>query len=1311
MTAPTSAHHGRQIAPSRPQERTASQTLVSTVSNLSRHASSGFTSLTSAAAARGLALSKKPWQQQTTRPQTTGDAPTSPSAATTSPLAAGVSGTSPRGHLGTDVFNGSPSPIFEAMGGHRPEAAVHQDTFAPELCDLHSLLTSQEQITWAHLDWLPGGAVGPRPRQALFLAYATGGLQIYALDEDSDTLLEMINFQQVLFPDDRIAGRVLCAKAQKLASGKCRLIMVTEGDNASLVLATCSLDSHTVDRTYALPLVSSKQSQPADAMLCATLQIDQRHLVLAQSHPPAIHVLNALSLQPVHTPIIDVASASLAQSLPPPFHLAGRVLVYASTRVIPSDNVIKPPTLRAATAASSSPATKPFNPGPPHAKMTPEQVRAAAIEVGAQASDMAKRLGGGLRAGVRNLGDWSSPYLTQHAPTGAGAGAGGRGLHADPATTSSPNTSPSLAPLVNRERNSDVTIGDDETDVSRFDDTASATTVRIVEIGAGQEVVVAEFRGTRNNVACVKMDATGQLLLLADSLGHSFNVYEVMPLPACLRGPLAAAPSPPVLHRFKLLRGMTSAHVCDVFWSAHSKWVGVLTQTGTVHLYALGPLHGPHARPLGSTLTAMARSPRLDPPNAVPAGAAPTNAVSDPFALPGLPHDSRIPRISAMPTTLCTSNQRIANALIDGRTPERTGPFMDVLTFHPVSASLVLARVSPSKERSLDAMRQSVMTAGGAVTAAASSRVSGLTAMMRRSTSHPSALAQGQASPSASASASASASKSPTAPQTLKGSCRTLAIWNDLARTRENPEVRPSASDVEASSPPSCDAPQRPPRGWVSLAEVQTYDRTPRALSRPLYLSHQIQFHSWKHSSMVPSRVKSVLMDISRAAKDDIEVRVSVRITPGTADDGGDDVGLDADHFLYGEKLASAMAAADFENVDYGSSPSSRIPSFPQGQPARRPNWRASVANGITIPVRLGVAASREMSGLRAMRPGSAARRGPGRSDDSHSISFDEDVTHDAYIFADARAAQPSPNGEAASPPSRRASSSGGGRRDISSGSFRSARGTSLSPFARAAMAATSSPGEGSTPDTSPTTASDDGCASAGRGGGSFGLSFDDDDDDPGAGDHDDLWTAARGLQEDVEGDPLGWDSFPDPEFGVGTAKAPTVALTEAASERPAGEDFVVGGLVLDEDVRSHAVTTDETLPPFSRKAGPVADTATASSASVRASGAASSARSPFASTAPKVASNEQDPKSLLPPMRGLATKPPVSPAVVPTGRPGGGGHRSPASPVATAPSIPGPTALHNGRPFAAAPSKSTRGGGTGSSVIAERNKRHGAAS
>ncbi len=153
-----------------------------------------------------------------------------------------------------------------------------------------------------------------------------------------------------------------------------------------------------------------------------------------------------------------------------------------------------------------------------------------------------------------------------------------------------------------------------------------AGSVRVVDLGS-EGRTVSTFLPSGHAVVALAFSPCGRMLLTADILGHAFHVFELT-----VAGTFANAgtfASSTVAHRYKLMRGITTADVVHAEWSHNAQWVTVGTRSGTVHVYAVNPFGGvpiignhvegkvrnPQVlQPFGVSLASLARSIRPSPP-------------------------------------------------------------------------------------------------------------------------------------------------------------------------------------------------------------------------------------------------------------------------------------------------------------------------------------------------------------------------------------------------------------------------------------------------------------------------------------------------------------------------------------------------------------------------------------------------------------------------------------------------------------------------------------------------------------------------
>lgn len=105
-------------------------------------------------------------------------------------------------------------------------------------------------------------------------------------------------------------------------------------------------------------------------------------------------------------------------------------------------------------------------------------------------------------------------------------------------------------------------------------------------------------------LSCMAFDPSGSLLLTADTLGHNFHLFHVLPHPIC---PSLSA----IHHLYTLHRGDTTATVHGIAFSLDSRWVSVSTVRGTVHVFPITPYGGPITVRTHSSRRVVNRSSRF----------------------------------------------------------------------------------------------------------------------------------------------------------------------------------------------------------------------------------------------------------------------------------------------------------------------------------------------------------------------------------------------------------------------------------------------------------------------------------------------------------------------------------------------------------------------------------------------------------------------------------------------------------------------------------------------------------------------------
>lgn len=111
---------------------------------------------------------------------------------------------------------------------------------------------------------------------------------------------------------------------------------------------------------------------------------------------------------------------------------------------------------------------------------------------------------------------------------------------------------------------------------------------------------VSHFKISTDPLLFLSFNPSSTLLLTSSIDAHSFHIFELRPYSrvgkSCISGRRSTVShrEATVWHRYKLVRGYTSADVRDVVWAWDSKIVTVVTARGTHHLFAIHPAGGQH---------------------------------------------------------------------------------------------------------------------------------------------------------------------------------------------------------------------------------------------------------------------------------------------------------------------------------------------------------------------------------------------------------------------------------------------------------------------------------------------------------------------------------------------------------------------------------------------------------------------------------------------------------------------------------------------------------------------------------------------
>ncbi|KAN0065246.1 hypothetical protein ACQY0O_001743 [Thecaphora frezii] len=936
-----------------------------------------------------------------------------------------------------------------------------------------------DQVEWSRWDRL---RVGPRLVPVLISAYASGTLQM--LQVDGDNVKEILNLPSTALQDHdhrymSPPPRILAACCRPGAQAE--LLVVVD---APLEVLSYSLETHTT--LHRARLSGPDGSFAASGLDRCDLQCNERFACVSLSHPGSIHVLRTDGLLYAMDVLVDVASSPHHGNAP--MSLSGRLLAYATTRTSPITEIVadvRRPTATSglSTAAGvgaggsvggvggvgsgSGGATSGGGGGgrtrsntQSHGLSGVRDAREQMMETSAQVGDVARRVSGNVLSGMRTLGEWGSNYLagTALSPPAAGQLASSpNGGQSGPLSRSAPISSHlSQRPASSAAGSPRLTAVSSNGTRARRSPTlveaeyeamaSTSTVVRIVDLGRLGSAV-ATFVPSGHPVAHVALSPNGQLCLTADSLGHAFHVFEVQVVGAFGGSRDAREAQAPPLHRYKLLRGVTSAEVVAAQWSADTQWVAVCTRTGTVHIYALNPFGGPNSvrnhitgkicnatsiPPLSVTVSSVVRTARPSVPVEGRAKQHDTNPspsrLHGPFAdsADGVVEDptDALRTLAAPAFMMLGAAQRPEGSLFAARSGSAHSCAFDLLTFDSKSLSVSLHTAEMSSSRGIgeaqggEAAQHSgagrrpgsasatiathggssgggVGGAGGSISigghaggSGSSSGTSGLTQMMRKAGGG--LLHGGSSEPR------------------LTGECHRVAVWNGLApvtraRNANLPVISSGSTWAQLSSKRRAASGGRSPRSSIAKAEIETYSQALRVLPASIYLSRQCFFFVFEGSATDLLDAATGLLALHRAPTRSLAVRQVATI-----------VGLSGADLTYDDRLAGAFDELDISGRSLDlRSPSSRIPSFPQGHRAKTAGWTSrsipirTVAGGIGGGLyRAGRELSRGVELARRRTNGSFAARasdGSKSQEEQHtSLSFDGD-DGDVDMFAELR--------------------------------------------------------------------------------------------------------------------------------------------------------------------------------------------------------------------------------------------------------------------------------------------------------------------
>lgn len=357
------------------------------------------------------------------------------------------------------------------------------------------------------------------------------------------------------------------------------LLLVTAPNSISsgLVISRYSFLSNRIFHSQSL----SSSSISSDLSLSATLKISSRFLVISQTSPPMIHILDSKTLKSIRTPLTDV-SAIRSSNKPPTFDLKDRILAYASTNsnstnqssqtnptsrndfnimAAPGSSLFSTPSSkvpsnvsqgegqgreRSASESLGVGSYSPLSTSPYRYSNVPSSKSNGAYNNALNASETARKMGGNLVNGVKNLGlsDWSHGWRNPMSTTTTTT-------TSDSISTSAPNHQTQFG-MTSNSSNKRGSIGNGSSPsknspiLSPVNGTGAgsqpqACHIKLIDLAetsksdSGNSTLLAftpapqasEGLGNPLSVVSLAPTASGAMLLLtADSAGRNLDVWE-----------------------------------------------------------------------------------------------------------------------------------------------------------------------------------------------------------------------------------------------------------------------------------------------------------------------------------------------------------------------------------------------------------------------------------------------------------------------------------------------------------------------------------------------------------------------------------------------------------------------------------------------------------------------------------------------------------------------------------------------------------------------------------------------------------------
>ena len=657
-------------------------------------------------------------------------------------------------------------------------------------------------------------------RRVLLIGYRSGGVALWDCS-DLDNFVELLNLSWL--PSEVTPGPASKRRKLHVVDGALLATPKTATESAVLVLlsrspssTSTSARSHLIFYSLHSHEVLGRVAVPGTAH---HLRLNHRFLVVSTSSPLALHVFHVprfdsseFNLAPASfSPIRDVAPSSFDGA--PVFSLGsgGRLLAYASSTPLRSSRLGGLPVKSGHGILA--------RPGVLDSKSIPDDGRGS---LGlSDAPEVARRVSEGVLGGVSALKEAGMSYWAQ-ASGRSSRDASPQTYTRPQSSQGSPTANPRSAPASGtvamnlRPASSAVVVLD------LLSAPQAASSIGRAHTTAGRDAtfrpkIIASFVPSADPISQLSFSPASTHLLVASDGAHSFDIFELKPATvigqsATSTGPVANSGAN-AWHRYRLERGITSAHAREVSWSSDGRFVAVSTAKGTSHVYAIHPAgghpllarhFGPHVvnsdtlPPLSLSLRASARvrSPATrGDETGIPASTATSMALS-----------ARVAFIPYPVTATSSFGEEEGSAKRRSTTSRGPPPPLlaqDFLVFHPDNGNATLHRLSPQEvvaSPSLSTTTTNAVAAAsrGEIGKLATTAVSGLTQLMR---SRGANLVGGQTVSPRLERGEAGSSSSSGMEKTWKVRCCSLAAW-DLRKGQDWPEVRESIP-ARTSEPPA----------------------------------------------------------------------------------------------------------------------------------------------------------------------------------------------------------------------------------------------------------------------------------------------------------------------------------------------------------------------------------------------------------------------------------------------------------------------------------------------------------------------------